>query len=340
MHDIRVDLTPWFRRAFAILDDAEPDGKTEIYIRAHIARLARKVCPANAFGDRLDDAVAAETQLIRDIVRPERRLEMERLVELNQTTKRRFLDGDMHGAEETYLSAEDLRDDHERRGLLGAHSIFLGWLLEAGDLPRSLTFFQTTNWGSSFTQIAIARRVADALSKAGRRPEGLNLLRNLRPAPDAADAYKTLTYLGKALWAFGETNEGVVLIREAARTSLLRAAQDVRVPLWGYSSTEPIALAQLQCVIADDEGAADTLNGVMQLAVPIEYDPPSPRPTDLPATAIYFSGGPQLKAASNRWLSSLPDLIRVVARVGLDAKAFSFVGICSNRATQAAYRGR
>ena len=120
-----------------------------------------------------------------------------------------------------YLSAEDLRDDHERQGLLGAHITFLGWLLEAGDLSRSVRFLQATDWAFPLTQVAMTRQVADALGKAGRRPDGVHLLRSLRPAPDATDAHMTLTYLGKALWAIGDMEEGVTIIRGAARASPL-----------------------------------------------------------------------------------------------------------------------
>jgi hypothetical protein len=137
----------------------------------------------------------------------------------------------------------------------------------------------------------------------------------------------TLSYLGQALWLVGETQEGVEVLREAARASLAAATRDVRLSLWGYSRSEPISIARIQCAISDREGAVATLRGVLNLAAPLEYEPPPPPPADLRPGMIYIAGPPTLKPAAKRWLDARPELVGVLARAGLDAEAFSFLTV-------------
>lgn len=323
--EAQVRLDPLFYRAFEIAVGAGLDT-SGVHFRAGLARLAQQAGAAVEHASLVDDWIAAQDRFLQEGCPddPEKLADQQKLIELDRAARARVLDGDLQGAERIYLSAENLRDEHEQTGQLGAHCTILTWLLETGDLQAGVAFFRSTNWRASPVYVHMGRRVMEAFSKAGQRLAGMDLLRNLQPVPGMHDAHLTSHVLGQLLWALDETDNGLALIRDAAQASVARAAADVGVPLWGYRSCEPISMAQLQCTLADREGAAATLNGVLQLAVPIEYDPPRPRPADLDPSRIWFAGS-SLKPASERWLSSLPDLTRVLAYADLDEAAFKLV---------------
>ena len=314
------------REAMEIAEQA--DGKNRIYLRAGIGYLLQHFVLPAEFSRYAADAIGASERLSpdRSPPNPEREAQSDRLRELDAEAKHRFLSGDLLGARDIYMSAEDLRDDHMRAGVVGAHVNFLGWKLEAGDLPGAISLFESTDWQSPWTRVQMARRIASAFIAVGQRSKGLQILRELYPSLDAEDSHETLSYMAKALWSVGETAEAKAVLREAAKASLAAVARNVRLPLWGYSSSEPLSIARIQCVIADQDGAAETLHELLKLEPPLEYDPPRPPPPAVPGRRlIYCSGPPTLKPAAKRWVDAQPELVGMLARAGLDADATSLL---------------
>jgi hypothetical protein len=310
------------REAIEIAERTDDERRTGA--RVEIGQLLRRLALEAEFDNYGADEIDAwkrkrDAACPRD---PDREAQFNELQKCEADSKRQLLAGDLASAQDTYMSAEELRKSANRWGLVGAYSYFLVWKLEAGDLSGALSLFQTVDWDHPWTRVGHARRIASAFIAAEQRPQGLQILRELRPARDAVDGYKTLSYLGQALWVIGEAQEGKALLREAAAASLRAVAQNAQLPLWGYSSSEPIAIARVQCEILDQEGAVETMHGVLKLTPSIEYDPPPQRPAHLPPDAIYIAG-PSLKPAAKRWLDARPYLVRMLARVGLDAEAFS-----------------
>jgi tetratricopeptide (TPR) repeat protein len=314
------------REAMEIAERTDP--KNRIYVRAGIGHLLQQFVLAAEFGSYAADTIGVQEKLFRDRFPrdPEREAQSNKLQELEAEAKHRFLSGDLLDARDIYLSAEDLRDDHMRNGVLGAHVDFFGWKLEAGDLPGAVSLFESVDWETPWTRVAMARRLASAFIAAGQRSKALLILRKMRPSPDADDSHKTLSYMGQALWSVGETAEAKAVLREAAKASLSAVARNVRLPLWGYSSSEPLSVARIQCAISDRDGAAETLNELLKLEPPLEYEPPrSPPPADSVRRRIYITGPPMLKPAAKRWVEAQPELVRMLARAGLDADATSFL---------------
>jgi tetratricopeptide (TPR) repeat protein len=308
------------------------DGKNRIYVRAGIGYLLQHFVLPAEFSRYAADAIGASERLSRDQFPPnpeweaERGAQFNRLQELDAEAKRLVLAGGLLDARDIYMSAEDLRDDHMRVGVLGAYVSFLGWKLEAGDLPGAISLFESTDWQSPWTRVQMARRIASAFMAAGQRSKGLQILRELYPSLDAEDSHQTLSYLGKALWSVGETAEAKAVLREAAKASLAAAARNVRLPLSGYSGYEPLSIARIQCVISDQDGAAETLHELLKLEPPLEYEPPRPPPpAELGRRLIYISGPPKLKPAAKRWVDAQPELVGMFARAGLDADATSLL---------------
>jgi tetratricopeptide (TPR) repeat protein len=304
------------------------DGKNRVHLRAGIGHLLRHFVLPAEFSSYAADAIDAQEKLFRDQfpLNPEREAQSSRLRELDAEAKRLVLGGDLLDARDIYMSAEDLRDDHMRAGILGAHVSFLGWKLEAGDLAGAISLFESADWESPWTRVQMARRIASAFMAVGQRSKGLLILRQMRPSPDAEDSYEILSYLGKALWSVGETVEAKAVLREAAKASLSAVARNVRLPLWGYSGSEPLSIARIQCVISDQDGAAETLHELLKLEPPLEYEPPRPPPPAVPGRRlIYCSGPPMLKPAAKRWVDAQPALVGMLARAGLDADAASFL---------------
>lgn len=314
MLDPLSDLTPLFKRAFEIADAFEYGPG--ILIRAHIARLAQQAGLAGKLSDHISNAIAAADELEKRLNPPELLREAEELDNLERLAKRLLLEGDEQSAEATFLLGEDFRSEDEKNG---THVTFLTWLLEADHLTRSVKFFHDKHWGGPGMQVFTARRIAHALDKAGRRPEGLDLLRSLwrRGASNEQDM---LALLGKELWDIGERSEGAAFLREAARLSLVNAAHDPEAQLWGFIG-EPLTVAKLQCEMSDRDGAIETLNGVMRLAAPFKYTL-SQHPQNATAETI-FVAGPTFRPTSQRWLSALPDLVGLLARLNLDSDAFA-----------------
>jgi hypothetical protein len=286
---------------------------------------------AAEFGSYAADAIGAREKFYQDRIptdpkrEAEREAQSKKLLELEAEAKHRLASGDLSGARDVYLSAEDLRDDHNRRGVLGADVQFLGWKLEAGDLPGAVDLFRSVDWQNPWTRVEMARRIASAYNAVGQRSEGLLILRELHPSSDVGNAYMTLSYLGQAFWKVGETEEAKAVLREAAKASLAAVVRNVRLPLSGYDSSEPISIARIQSAILDQEGARETLKEILKLEVPLEYEPAWPRPADLPANSIYVAALPSLVPAAKRWFDARPDLVWRLARAGLDDEAFSFL---------------
>jgi hypothetical protein len=308
---------------------AENVNETDrISARAGIGRLIQRLGVEAEFGSYVADAIDAfgKQRTSTFAPNPERQSQFERLRELEAGAKQQLLSGDLLGAEATYMSAEELREDHATLGVLGAHVEFLRWRLEAGDFAGALSLFESADWEHPWTRVSMARQIATALIAAGQRPRALLFLGELRRASDAEDAHKTFSYLAQAFWLVGETETGKQVLREAAKASLAAVAQNVRLPLWDYLDSGPISIARVQCAIFDQEGAIETLEGVLSLAPPLEYEPPQPPPPDLQRRRIiYIAGPPRLKPAAQRWFDARVELVATLARAGLDAQAFSFL---------------
>ena len=189
---------------------------------------------------------------------------------MDQEAKQQLLDGDVHGAENTYLSAEELREDHQWGGKPGAYITFMAWLLETGDFIRGIRFFKDANWLPPLTRIAMARQLSDTLTKSGQRSRGLDLLRSLRPDPDAPDAHLTLYQLGKALWDRGETEEGIATMHEA--TYLCLATGENYVPQHAvWDSFDPnrtlIDLGKTLWAIGETKSGVEAIRGAAYISL-------------------------------------------------------------------------
>jgi hypothetical protein len=303
------------------------DDRQRMPVRANIGGWLQRLGLAAEFGSYAADAIGAREKFFHDRIPPdpEGEAQSNKLQELEAEAKRRVVSGDLLGARDVYLSAEDLRDDHNRAGALGADVRFLEWKLEAGDLAGAVDLYRSVDWRSVWTHVEMARRIASAFNAMGQRSKGLRILMELRPSSDVDDAYMILSYLGQALWKVGETEESKAVLRDAAKASLAAVHRDVRLPLSGYTSCEPISIARIQSAISDQEGAQETLHGILKLESPLEYEPPWPRPADLSPNAIYIAGPPSLVPAAKRWLDARTDLVWRLARAGLDDEAVSFL---------------
>lgn len=298
-------------------------AEARLAARYRVARVIRDAGQEASFGSYVADALAEFEARWRASSNPERQAESDELNRLEAEAKRLLLSGETAEAEDVFLSAEGLRPDHEARGALGARFTLLQWLLDAGDLAGALGFAKAADWLQPSSRLTAAQMVAKACIAAGQRVAGLRFLFEMWPDANDPKAYPLLAQFGRHLWDLGIEQQALGILRQAAMGSLAAAARDVRLPLMGYLG-QPLGVASAQLKCGDRQGAAETLRGVLRLAAPVEYDPPEPRPPDLPPQTLWLSGA-KLKPAARRWLEARDELARLLACAGLDSEAFALL---------------
>jgi hypothetical protein len=313
------------RKAKEIADSiAEREEREGFHCR--VAMTVRKTGCENLFGSYVPDAIKVQ-ELKRKPLSPDQLREEEQLSLLEAEAKRLFLQGDQAQAEAIYLSAEELRDDHLRRGILGARFQFLDWLLEAESIKDATEFVAKTDWEHPWSHVCAVARVAEANMGLGQRDEGLNLLLALRPSPTSPHAAQYFTYVAKFLWVSEAQKDAVSWLRDAANAAVIAAQTNDALPLYGYIGGEPLGIAELQMDADDLQGARETLQRIQQLSAPLEYNPPPPPPKlppDFKGKHIYVSSR-GLKPSAKRWFGSQTPRAAALSRGGFEDQAMDIL---------------
>jgi hypothetical protein len=332
------DLTRLLARARELAERAETRQRTQL--NASIAKTIRDIGEEAAFGDYVHTALTLrEAELSRHHSPPEwytKQIqdEQQRREAIESRSKNLLLSGRIEEAEEMYLSAEELRDSHEKWGSLGARHCFLRWMVEDAQVQAAEALFDVTDWDSLAGEPArshTAVRFAQVMAKQGHWDAALRLLKAVCPKHGDTSSFFDLLTLGEALWKLGAKSDAIWAFREAAKGSLSKASDDPTFALSGYRA-EPLQVARYQIGASDIGGAIETLRGVLQLIAPLAFNPPKSRPADLPPTALWLAGA-TIKPESERWVKARGDLARLLAWVGLDEEAFALLG--EYRANQA-----
>lgn len=306
--------TPTDLRIVSILTQAKDIAETaatekeRAALRRRVAQFIENTGKAAAFGSYVESVLGSRETRAQEYYR-ERPVETRNLKRYVDA-KLAFLNGDSARAREILRGCE-------RTAPLSCfnepwlESYFVTWDLEAGKLVDVLQRLRTTNWASNDFKASIAKRIAHAYAAAGRRAEAVAILldRELAPAPEHAFA--------EDLWKFGEREVGIRLQRHAVAEALIAARQDVKKRL-------PVELAGVQIAMGDNEGAIKTLRALLRLAVPLEYDLPLPRPSDVPVES--WDPRAKLTPAADRWIIDRALLVETLAWAGLNSDAFAMLG--------------
>src|SRR6266508_2950967 len=236
--------------------DVVESGRNEairLPLRNDLAESMRKTGQESAFGDYVVDALNAweawdlpRASPLRKAVRTNHAIRAE--------ARRAFLGGDPESARHL------LRDCQHVVFIVGycastdaaINSQFLQWELETGDLPAALGRFRQTDKGTK-AHIHEAGRVAEALIKAGRRDEGLEILSELRANPLLDKAL-----IAEIYWRLGAVEEGKNLMRLAVRAAIDKDERDSR-------KRSPVTMAGVQLAMGDRDGGIEALRRIAQL---------------------------------------------------------------------------
>ncbi len=172
-------LTRLLAKARELAERAESSQRT--HLNARVAKTIRDIGKEAAFGDYVARALMLrEAELSRHPL-PEWYVQQiqdqqERRDAIEKRSRDLLLSGQLEEAEQVYLSAEDLRDLHEKWGSLGARTCFLRWMVEGAQVHAAQDLFYVTDWDSLAGEAArghTAARFAEVMAKQGHRDDAL-----------------------------------------------------------------------------------------------------------------------------------------------------------------------